>query len=130
MTKTLFLIFNHQITPDQKRDACTSLKIQNIISMPRNLQEIWGQIPPDQDQISDILEPVKSWLSSKSSPGDYVLIQGDFGACFIMVNAAFEMGLVPVYATTKRAATEELQPDGSLKVTHQFKHQCFRKYGD
>lgn len=128
MNHSLFLLFNHQITPDQELDARTSLKVKNIITMPRQIQDIWSQVPPDLDRISHVLSPVKSWLSFESSPGDYVLIQGDFGACYIMVNAAFDMGLIPVYATTKRAVSEELQPDGSLKVTRRFKHERFRKY--
>ncbi|QTA80252.1 Uncharacterized protein dnl_25480 [Desulfonema limicola] len=127
---TLFLLFNHQITPDQERDARTTLKIKTIITMPAEIQDIWSQVPPGLDKISGILEPVKSWLASQASPGDYVLIQGDFGACFIMVNLAFELGLVPVYATTCREVTEELEPDGSLKLTRRFKHQRFRIYGD
>ncbi|MDM8537378.1 CRISPR-associated protein Csx20 [Desulfobacterales bacterium HSG17] len=130
MPTSLYLLFNHQITPDQELDARTSLKVENIITMPPEIQDIWSQVPPDLDGISDVLAPVKSWLSSVSSPGDYVLVQGDFGACFIMVNAAFDLRLIPVYATTKRAVTEELQPDGSLKITRRFKHQRFRKYGD
>lgn len=130
MPKNLFLLFNHQITPDQETDALTSLKVQNIITMPPQIKNIWSQIQPDLDRIIDVLKPVKLWLSSQSSPGDYVLIQGDFGACFIMVYAAFEMELIPVYATTKRAVTEKLQPDGSLKITRSFKHQRFRKYGE
>ncbi|MEA3280185.1 MAG: CRISPR-associated protein Csx20, partial [Thermodesulfobacteriota bacterium] len=60
---------------------------------------------------------------------DYVLIQGDFGACYIMVRFAFEKGFVPVYSTTRREAVEKQQSDGAVKLVHQFKHQVFRKYG-
>jgi len=60
---------------------------------------------------------------------DYVLIQGDFGACYIIVNFAFEIGLIPIYSTTRRAAVEKHENDGSVKLIHQFNHQMFRKYG-
>jgi hypothetical protein len=58
-----------------------------------------------------------------------VLIQGDFGATFLMVNFAFEKGLIPIHSTTEREATEELQPDGSVRLSHRFLHKRFRKYG-
>ncbi len=125
---SLFLIFNHKLTPEQESDAIISLGIKRIIEMPANLKELWEQIPPHLPEIQEYLKPVKDWLVSESEKGDYVLIQGDFGASFIMVNAAFENRLIPVYATTKRESAEERQPDGSVKMIRQFKHQMFRKY--
>jgi len=126
---SLFLIFNHQITPIQVQDAKNSLGIERIIEMPDALKELWRQIPSDLAEISDYLIPLKEWLLSQAVKGDYVLIQGDFGACFIMVSAAFDMGLIPVYSTTKREAVEEHGEDGSVRLVHQVKHECFRKYG-
>ena len=97
--------------------------------MPPDLKALWRQIPPDLTEIDNYLEPVKTWLARQSAESDFVLIQGDFGACYIMVQFAFEKGLVPVYSTTRRKAVEEHGNDGSIKLVHQFKHQIFRKYG-
>ena len=58
-----------------------------------------------------------------------MLIQGDFGACFLMVNFALEKGFVPVYSTTKREVAEQYPEDGSVKMTHRFEHRMFRRYG-
>ena len=129
MPYSLFLIFNHEITPAQESDARRSLGIQHTIDLPPNLKTLWRQIPPDLDEINGYLKPVKSWLKSKASKNDYVLIQGDFGACYIMTKFAFEIGLIPIYSTTEREATEEYKKDGTVKLVHQFKHQAFRKYG-
>jgi hypothetical protein len=129
MSASLFLIFNHDITPLQESDAYNSLGVQQIINMPPDLKELWRQIPPDLTEISNYLEPIKDWLAGHARKNDYVLIQGDFGACFIMVNVAFETGLIPVYSTTEREAVEEQQSDGAVKLVHKFKHQSFRKYG-
>lgn len=46
-----------------------------------------------------------------------------------MVNFAFEKGLIPIYSTTNREAVEEYGENGSVKMTHQFRHIIFRKYG-
>lgn len=129
MPRSLFLIFNHEITPVQESDASGSLGIQQIRCLPPDLKALWHQIPPDLTEISNYLEPIKTWLADQAAESDYVLIQGDFGACYILVRFAFEKGFVPVYSTTRREAVEKQQSDGTVKLVHQFKHQVFRKYG-
>jgi hypothetical protein len=129
MPYSLFLLFNHEITPAQESDARRSLGIQRIVDLPPNLKTLWRHIPPDLDEINGYLEPVKSWLTSEAVKNDYILIQGDFGACYTMATFAFSMGLIPIYSTTEREATEEYKQDGTVKLVHQFKHQAFRKYG-
>jgi hypothetical protein len=79
--------------------------------------------------ISDYLKPVMQWLEENAAKSDYVLIHGDFGACFILVDFAFKKGLIPIYSTTHREAVEEQNPDGSVKIVHRFQHQIFRRYG-
>jgi len=125
---SLFLIFNHKLTPEQENDAKVSLQINRIAEMPSHLKELWQQIPSDLSEINDYLTPFRDWLHAESVENDYALIQGDFGACFLMVNFAFEIGLIPIYATTRREVVEERLTDGNIKLTHQFRHQRFRKY--
>jgi len=129
MDRSLFLIFNHEITPVQEMDARNSLSVGRIVDLPHDLKVLWRQVPPDRNEINDYLAPLKNWLAEKAVESDYVLIQGDFGACYILVNFAFSIGLVPIYSTTNREAVEEYGSDGAVKVIHQFKHQIFRKYG-
>lgn len=128
MTKSLFLIFNHQLTEAQEADARTSLDIRRFVELPSDLRALWCQVPAGLPRISDYLAPLKEWLVSQAGPGDYALIQGDFGGCFIMVCHAFENGVIPVYATTERASVEEHEADGSVRVTRQFRHRIFRPY--
>jgi len=96
--------------------------------MPSDLKDLWRQIPSALPKISAYLNPVKDWLAGQSKKNDYVLIQGDFGACFIMVNFAFEISLIPIYSTTEREAVEEHKEDGTINLSHQFRHQIFRRY--
>ena len=129
MPISLFLIFNHNITPAQESDARSSLGVERILKMPSDIREIWEQIPPDMEKIDDYLFPVKDWLAQNSVINDYALIQGDFGACYIMVDFAFRIGLVPIYSTTKREAVEQQDDDGTIKLVHHFQHQIFRRFG-
>lgn len=126
---TLFLIFNHQFTTKQEADARASLVVEKVVSLPDELQERWRDVPPALPALQEYLEPFRSWMASQAEKGDYVLIQGDFGACYLMVHFAFEHDLIPVYSTTQREAEEELQPNGTVKLTHHFQHQIFRRYG-
>ncbi|MCP4351446.1 MAG: hypothetical protein GY795_38770 [Desulfobacterales bacterium] len=128
MPKKLLLIFNDEFTPSQEADARSSLGVEKIETMPEQAQAAWGNIPPDLTELSDFLEPVTKWICDCAKESDYVLIQGDFGACWLMVNFAFDLRLVPVYSTTLREAVEEPGPDGTVKMTHNFKHKMFREY--
>lgn len=125
----LFLLFNHSITPTQESDARSSLGVSEIVAPPDEIKTLWCQIPPDLSEISDYLRPVRQWLRASAYPDDYVLIQGDFGACCLMVDFSFKAGLVPVYSTTRREVSEILDADGSIRLTHRFDHRIFRKYG-
>jgi hypothetical protein len=125
---SLYLIFNHQLTLKQEQDTRESLGVDKIIELPPALDTIWRQIPPALPEISAYLNPIKDWLASQARKNDHVLIQGDFGACFIMVNFALKKGLIPVYSTTEREVAEEYKKNGSVSLMHQFRHRIFRRY--
>ena len=128
MAKKLFLIFNHQITSRQVTDARESLKVEQLVPLPDELKQHWCNIPPHAASIKEYIAPVIQWLTERAVEGDYVLIQGDFGACYILVNAAFEHKLVPIYSTTHRQAVETRTQEGGVDLIHQFLHQRFREY--
>ena len=129
MSKTLLLIFNHKFTAAQKSDATRSLGIKRIVYRPAGIVDLWSSIPPEMPEIHDYLRPVKDWLAANAIPGDYVLIQGDFGACYILASFAIERGFLPIYSTTRREAIEEQQTDGTVRLIHHFDHKIFRRYG-
>jgi len=129
MSKNLFLVFNHNLTPEQEAAAKKVFAVENIIKMPPETAEIWGNIPPDYPVIDGFLAPVKDWLTQNAQENDFVLIQGDPGACYILVEFSLKNGLIPIYSTTRREAVEEIQPNGEIKLTHHFKHVHFRCYG-
>lgn len=95
---------------------------------PPDIQEIWSKVPPDLPELTGYLDPVFAWLDTEARPGDYVLVQGDFGATCLVVDFAEERGLIPLYSTTVRAAEEEHLPDGTVRTVHHFQHRMFRRY--
>jgi hypothetical protein len=129
MMPSLYLLFNHELTSLQKRDALHGLGVEEIYNPPPDLKAVWEQVPADLEKIGSYLEPIKLGLRSHAEKQDYVLIQGDFGACYIMVRFAMGHGLIPIYSTTEREAVEEHGEDGSVKITHRFRHRIFRRYG-
>lgn len=127
--KSLILLFNHRLTKKQEMSARQTLNVARIVEPPDDLAQLWRHVPPEQAEIQAYLAPIRQWLTSKASAGDYVLIQGDFGATYLMVAFAMENGYFPIYSTTYRMAVEEDEKDDSVKVTHNFEHRIFRKYG-
>jgi hypothetical protein len=127
--RAMFLLFNHSLTDLQAADAKASLGVERFVALPDDLQNLWSNIPPEAPTLGDLPAPFKTWLSSLAEPGDFALIQGDFAACFLMVNYALEHQIVPVTSTTRREAAEVLGPDGTVTLTHNFKHVIFRRYG-
>ncbi|WAM31609.1 CRISPR-associated protein Csx20 [Caldicellulosiruptor naganoensis] len=125
----LFLIFNHTLTEEQEKEAREVLGVEEIISLPQDLQNFWSNIPPDVDLNEEMFKPIVSFLSrNKSQNLNYCLIQGDFGATVYLVSWCFKNGFIPIYATTKRTAQEVIKPDGSVELIKIFKHERFRRY--
>jgi hypothetical protein len=127
-SKALLFLFNHSATEDQLSDARHSLGVNRFIEPPADIQKLWRKVPPELESIATYLEPVQNWLVGQGAKGDFALIQGDFGATFLMVRFALNSGLVPLYSTTDRRVTEHHDPDGSVHLVHTFKHHRFRKY--
>ena len=128
MAKSMLLLFNHTLTDLQKRDARCALDVDQIKSPPAHIMALWRQIPAHLPEIKGFLKPVRAWVEHFSTPGDYVLIQGDFGATCLMAAFAFQTKCIPVYSTTERIYNEHMQPDGSIELRHKFKHCIYRRY--
>ncbi len=126
MSKSIFLLFSHKLR-DSQIEELKSNGIASIVYLPSGLQILWSSVPPDLKELRDYLKPIIEWLKAKAKKGDWVLVQGDFGAVFTVVDFCFHNGLVPVYATTNRLAIEKFSGNGSLKLSH-FEHVIFRKY--
>ena len=127
MQTTFYLFFSHNLTKEQTNEIKNILNCQQIVALPKDLQELWSNIPAGTDSLINYLAPFKKYLEHNVKKNDYVLVQGDFGATFIIVNYLKLLGARAVYATTKREVIEKHDVDTVTKQSV-FKHVKFRKY--
>lgn len=128
MNKKMLLIFSHKLTKSQIEDAISTIGVNEFVDLPQNLKAKWSSIDPSLDDLTDVLNNFKVWIKDSSSPSDYVLIQGDFGACYHLVNYAKSLSLIPIYSTTHRVAEEYINKNGEVVTEHKFSHVKYRKY--
>jgi len=125
--KQLFLLFSHTLTPSQELDAKESLGVTDFVALPKELQHLWSNVPPSLEVLSDYLAPIKEYIRNESKAGDVVLIQGDFGGCYEMVNYVKSLRLTAVSSTTKRDVVEKTV-NGKVEKFSRFEHVIFRLY--
>jgi len=126
-TSTLYLLFNHTLTSHQEEDAYANLPIDTINTFPKELLLLWGNIPVEDENLSNYLKPIESYIISHLKPGDYLFVQGDAGATYAIVELAKQQKITPIYATTKRVSSEKVI-DGKPVKTSIFSHVRFREY--
>jgi len=122
--KTMYILMSHTITKQQKADAKKTLNIDNFTELPT---DAWSQIPAEVENIESSLLELKLQLRNDAKPEDVLLVQGDYGATYNMVQFAKENGLVPVYATNVRKSREIADGENIISV-REFRHIRFRKY--
>ena len=123
----LFLLFSHEITDKQKKDARENLNINQIIKLPDNLQQKWSNVPAKLESLSEYMLPFKNWLSKNVITDDYILVQGEFGAVYFIVSWAKYNDLNPIYSTTERIS-KEVNDGERVKSVKIFEHRRFREY--
>lgn len=122
--KRMYILMSHSITQQQMNDAKKALCIEHFVVLPTDR---WSQIPAENDTVESSLLQLKAQLSVEAKQGDVLLVQGDYGATFNMVQFAKERGIVPVYATSKRKAYE-ITDGEKITTVREFQHVRFRKY--
>lgn len=123
-----FSIMNHNLSKRQKEEIVKSLGVKSILELPEKLKKIWLNLSPVGALDVDNLSQIVNWLKENTKYDDYVLVQGEFGATFYIVDFCFKHGLMPLYATSKREYDEIILKNDNVKRTHIFNHVQFRRY--
>jgi hypothetical protein len=125
----MLVLFNHILSDEQVGQARELWSVRRIVYPPADISLLWANIPPDITGLKPVLVKVFAWLDRTASTGDILLVQGDFGAVFLVAQYALSIGLKALYATTERRAREKRLPDGTVEIVHEFRHVRFREYG-
>jgi hypothetical protein len=123
-----FIVLNHTLIEDQKTELQHFFSVDSFIEMPEEVKSIWSGLRPEVDIYSSGINDVISWLERYGKEDDIVIVQGEFGATFYVVNFCFHKGMVPVYASSERRYMEKKYPDGRVDRHHIFKHVKFKLY--
>ena len=121
-----FCLLNHVLTENQEMELEKKFRSERIVYPQKELSDEWAQVPPSEQIDLGIAGRVARWLSD-AERGDILIVQGEMGLTFAIVDYALRNGLVPVHAVSRR---EECEVRDGEQVTkrHVFRHVCFRKY--
>ena len=126
--RKIFLLFSHKLSDAQIKELKDRFGIKKFVNLSNELQKLWSNFPPENSFPEKIADKFIEYLKKSSEKEDLVLVQGEFGLVFYIVDWCLKNQRIPVYSTTKRIFREEKQPDGSIKNIHIFKHINFRVY--
>lgn len=124
--KTAFCLLNHELTENQVSELRKEYSVSNIIYPDSNLSGIWSQIPATQKLNKTPIYAVVDWLAAAQA-GDVVIIQGEVGSTFMLVDYALKKKLIPIHAVSKRVS-KEVRVGEQVQKQNIFEHVCFREY--
>ena len=122
-----YVLLNHKLSAVQTQQLMER-GVDHIIRPPESISALWQGIPPSGPLPVPSLGKITDWLQKNAKSGDFVLVQGEFGATCFIVDYCFQNKLIPIYATSERKYREEPQKDGSVVRIHRFSHVQFREY--
>lgn len=123
----MYLLFSHQLNNKQIENAKDKFGVSNFIYLNKELQDLWSNMPYDKLSLKEELEYFENFIKMNVKVDDIVLIQGDFGAVYHMVNFCKQLNLKALYSTTKREVEEKVENNKTIKYVV-FEHQIFREY--
>jgi len=125
--KNLYVFLSHFLTEEQKNDAIKNLGVTNFVSLPSPLQKKWGNIESDRE-LKKKLKPFIDYIVDNVTRDDYLLIQGEAGISFALVDWCLANGYQPIYSYTKRVVIEKEIEKNKVEKKSVFKHIKFIFY--
>lgn len=120
-------MLSHSLTDEQKEDAQKNWGVTDFVFLPPDLQKKWSNIEltkPLTERTSKFIEFIKENVSKN----DYILIQGEFGTSFAIIDWCLANNLKPIYSYTKRLIVEQKKIGNQVEKTSIFKHVKFLFY--
>lgn len=124
--KKLYLLLNHTLTENQITELKETWHVDSIEETPDPIKNFWSQIKADRVITKKDLQLVVDWLNG-AKEGDIIVLQGEFGSSFALVDYALQKKIVPVHSVTRRVASETRDGEKVFR-NYVFEHVCFRKY--
>jgi len=121
-----YCLLNHELTAKQREELFQDFGVERVVAPPAEAAALWGNMPTGASLSRAALEPITGWLAA-AAPGSVVVLQGEAGAAFALVDFALGRGLAPVYAVTARVARESREGEKVLR-SYVFEHVRFRTY--
>lgn len=118
----IVLLFSHTLTEPQVEELKKDWNCDKIIYLPEDLQKKWTNV---EDEID--IKIFQKFLLDNLYEKDYVLIQGEWGLTYNMINFAKENNFIPIYAGTTRNSLEYKEGEKIIKKSI-FVHTKFKKY--
>ena len=122
----VFCLLNHELTQNQILELKDKFGVEKIEYPSEQLSKSWSQIPAVEEIDMNIITAIVNWLSS-ANQNDVLIVQGEFGSTFMLVDYALKKNLVPIYAVTTRIS-KEIRVGEKVQKVNVFEHVCFRKY--
>lgn len=126
MEKKVYCLMNHELTDVQKNELEKNWNCKDVVYPSKELSGNWSQVSTDSVVDRGLVEKVIGWMS-ESEEGDCLVVQGEMGSTFMVVDWALGRGLVPLHAVSKRESVEEKNGETVVK-RNVFSHVCFRRY--
>ena len=125
-----FCLLNHTLTEKQIAELKNDWHCDEIVYPSDDLAYDWGHIPATKElEFSKVFNLIHEWFyNNKLKAGDIVIIQGEMGITYALIEHVKNLRAIPIYAVSERRSKDEKMVDGSTKKTSYFEHVCFRKY--
>lgn len=124
----VLVLLSHPLTDEQIEELRDiSGDAGDIIRMPEELQAIWKQIDIDDSYRKKRMR-IFDWLSRQSTAGDYILVQGEWGTTYAVVDWCFKFQRIPIFAFAERRVIEEQTGSKEIIKKSVFVHRRFARY--
>ena len=121
-----YCLLNHTLTETQIAELKERYHSTQVVYPPEAISAAWSQLPTGLSYDTDAIRSIINWLMT-AEPSDTVIIQGEVGSTFILVDYLISCGLIPLHAVSRRVSADEHAGD-IVRKTLIFKHVCFRPY--